>query len=108
MYFPNFLAQVVEKLYQRLLLIGEKFGDLHSWPLIIWLSNLCLHCVSGLYFLMSLAINAVSGKGNTSLEAALCLFIWIVAFLAQIILLQFSCEFTAHQVRQSVIEPQVV
>lgn len=102
-FLSTLLSQVVERLYEQLLLIGETFRDLYSWPLMIWISNLCLHSVSNLYFLFDWIIDSASGEDSIQVATTLCILIWIVVYLSQIVLLQYSCEFTAHQVRPVII-----
>lgn len=83
----------IEYLHNVLMIASERLNDLYSWSLLLWLGNLCLHIVSGLYFIMT----RLMSWNIYEWRVISCLIAWLASFLGQLTLLTFTCDFTAFE-----------
>lgn len=85
----------IEYLHNVLMMASERLNSLYSWPLLFYVGNLCLHIVSGLYFVLTRP--TITGWNVHEWRIISCLLAWLSLFLGQLILLTFACDFAAYE-----------
>lgn len=90
-----FFFKMIEKLRDDLMLASEKLNSLHYWSLLLWLLNLSIHAVSGMYFFIDWLIKDI---GSTDRSLYYCLVGWLFVHLMQLVLLHSSCDFASTEV----------
>lgn len=94
-----YLQKTILSLHNDLMIAGENLESLYSWSLLLWLSNLCLHIVSNIYFIIKWMI--VKHRDVEAWPLVSCLSCWLLAFFFQLLLLHIACDFASSQVKLS-------
>ncbi|KAH0952734.1 Gr5 [Eciton burchellii] len=82
-------------LHNDLMVAAENLESLYSWSLLFWLSNLSLHIVSNVYFIITWML--MKSWDVVSWPVIYCLNIWLLAFFLQLLLLHIACDFVSSQ-----------
>ncbi|XP_066586800.1 putative gustatory receptor 2a isoform X2 [Prorops nasuta] len=100
--------KTIENLHNDLMIAGEELALLYSWCLIFWLGNLSIHTVSNIFFIIDWLMP--QAWENVTWSLIFCLNIWLVAFVSQLIALNFSCDYAstaANAIRPIMMEWQL-
>ena len=92
---------MIEKLRDDLMVASEKLNSLYYWSLLLWLFNISVHVVSGMYFFIEWLLKDV---GRINLPLYSCLVGWLLVHLMQLVALHSSCHFASTEVDQNLIE----
>lgn len=92
---PSVNYKLIEHLYDDLMVISESLNLIHSWPMMLWLINLCLHSVSDMYFVISFILDQEDMIFRWDF---VCLVTWIMAFISQLVMLNYACHSTSYKV----------
>lgn len=74
---------------------GENLSALYAWIILLWLTNLSVHSVSDLYFIIDRVLN-----DNEILHwpSVGCLASWFLASVTQLVILHVSCDYASTEV----------
>lgn len=74
---------------------GENLSALYAWIILLWLTNLSVHSVSDLYFIIDKVLN-----DNEILHwpSVGCLASWFLASVTQLVILHVSCDYASTEV----------
>ncbi|XP_076674693.1 uncharacterized protein LOC143372434 [Andrena cerasifolii] len=84
--------KTIQDLHDELMLIAEYLNVFSSWSLLFWLGNLSVHSVSNLYFIIDWVI--LKPWTVITWPLVLNMFAWLLAFIAQLLILHISCDYT--------------
>ncbi|XP_012286416.1 uncharacterized protein LOC105702979 [Orussus abietinus] len=87
--------KVIERLHGDLMVAGESLDSQYSNSVLLWLTNLCIHIVSNLYFVIDWTTSR--SWDDVQWRIVICLVSWLMAFVGQLVLLNMSCHFTSSE-----------
>ncbi|KAK2584718.1 hypothetical protein KPH14_007051 [Odynerus spinipes] len=86
--------KTIQGLHNELMIIGESLNSLYTSSLILWLTNLSIHSVTNLYFIIG---RFLSFWDDIKWPVIICLLLWLLMFTTQLLLIHVACDFTSTQ-----------
>ncbi|XP_043476885.1 uncharacterized protein LOC122507938 [Leptopilina heterotoma] len=89
---PKIESKVIEKLHGNLMIASRILDSVYSWPLLLWLFNLCSHTVSNTYFIITAFMDH-----DFEIIIQICLAGWFIIYVMQLMVLHVACDFTSYE-----------